>query len=201
MVCRRSSPLARFTAARLGGPADYLYIARDPEYGDAIKLMEWSWQRKMPVTVIGGGANILVSDKGIRGLTIINHAAGIEMDVRGGARVTAASGTSLIRLSRFCQEHGLRGLEWAIAVPGTVGGAVVNNAGAHGSDVASSLSSAKVYEAESGTRAYPVAELNYDYRYSHLKVRDNRQFFIVSATFNLARDDPKRDSRTHEPQQ
>ena len=186
-------PLSRFAAARLGGPADYLYIAKDPSFDDTVELLRQAWQRQLNVTVIGGGANILVSDAGIRGLTIINRATRIVLeDDDDGAIVVVASGTNLIRLSRYCQEQGLRGMEWAIAVPGTVGGAVVNNAGAHGSDIASSLAQASVYEAEQGARSYAVDELEYAYRYSRLKYCGDRRFFVMEAHFRLQRDDPKR---------
>ena len=184
--------LSRYTAARLGGPADYLYIAKDPEYSDALELLQLAWQRQLKVTVIGGGANILVSNAGIRGLTIINRATRIEQkDAGDRAQIVVSSGTNLIRLSRYCQEQGLSGMEWAIAVPGTVGGAVVNNAGAHGSDIASSLARALVFEAERGKRWYEVDELDYAYRHSRLKQRADRRFFIMQAQFQLGRDDSK----------
>ena len=184
--------LARFTAARLGGPADYLYIAKDPSYSDLIPLLEQAWNRQMPVTIIGGGANVLIADAGIRGLTIVNRATEISHEDEGDeAIVSASSGTNLIRLSRYCQENGLAGLEWAIAVPGTVGGAVVNNAGAHGGDVAEILNRALVFDAEYGERRYAVAELEYAYRYSRLKERADRCFFILHAQFQLRRDGPE----------
>lgn len=188
---RAQQSLARYTAARLGGPADYLYIAKDPEYQDTLDLLRLAWGRGLDVTVIGGGANVLVSDAGIRGLTVINRVARIESEDKGdGALITVSSGTSLIRLSRYCQELGLRGLEWAIAVPGTVGGAVVNNAGAHDSDIASSLTGALVYEAEQGERWYKTEDLDYAYRHSWLKQRADRRCFVKGAQFLLRRDDP-----------
>ena len=187
----RDEPLARFTAARLGGPADYLYIAKDPTYDDVKALLGWAWRGQMPVTVIGGGANILVSDAGVRGLTIVNRATKIErLPDSEGARIWASSGASLIRLARYCQERGLTGLEWAIAVPGTVGGAVVNNAGAHGGDIAASLRRAWLYEAAAGERWRAVAELAYAYRFSRLKQRSDRRFFVLGAEFELTRDEP-----------
>lgn len=183
--------LTRYTAARLGGPADYLYIAKDPEYQDTIDLLRLAWGLGLNVTVIGGGANVLVSDAGIRGLTIINRASRIEHEVAGDkALITVSSGTSLIRLSRYCQEKGLRGLEWAIAVPGTVGGAVVNNAGAHEGDIASSLRGALVYEAERGECWYGTEVLSYAYRDSRLKQRADRRYFVKWARFLLRRGDP-----------
>ncbi|MCY4147218.1 MAG: UDP-N-acetylmuramate dehydrogenase [Chloroflexi bacterium] len=174
-------PLARYTAARLGGSADYLYIAKDPAYTDIQRLLPVAWADSLPVTVIGGGANVLVADAGIRGLVIVNRAARIE---HCGARVQAAAGTSLIHLARFCHERALGGLEWAIAVPGTVGGAVVNNAGAHGSDIASNLLRARVF-APGGADWLAAPDLDYAYRDSRLKSRTDRRFFVLAAEFAL----------------
>ena len=179
---QRDAPLARYTAARLGGRADYLYIAKDPDYSDVCELLAIAWARDMPVTVIGGGANILISDAGIRGLVIVNRATRLE---REGKLVTAAAGTSLIRLSRYCQEQGLGGMEWAIAVPGTVGGAVVNNAGAHGGDIASSLTRAQILEPGGKSRWLNTKDLDYGYRHSALKTRAERRCFVLQAHFAL----------------
>ena len=187
---RRGESLARYTAARLGGPADYLYIAKDPEYGDTLELLRWAWGRALPVTIIGGGANVLISEAGIRGLTIVNRATQIERAAAGDrTSVVVSSGTNLIRLARTCQEWGLSGLEWAIAVPGTVGGAVVNNAGAHGSDIASSLVRALVYEVDGGQRWVGIGEMDYGYRHSQLKSRPDRRFFVMRAEFLLEADE------------
>ncbi len=182
--------LARYTAARLGGPADYLYIAKDPSYRDLLPLLDQAWKREMPTTVIGGGANILIADAGVRGLTIINRATEIKRVAEGNETIIAASsGTNLIRLARYCQENGLRGMEWAIAVPGTVGGAVVNNAGAHGGDIAGSLRRALIHEAEGGSRWAAAGSLAYAYRQSALKLRGSPPSFVLRADFAFARDD------------
>ena len=185
----RDQPLARYTAARLGGPADYLYVAKEPDYSDVIGLLNEAWRQELPVTVIGGGANVLVADAGIRGLTIVNRATEIQLrNLRGAVMLQASSGTNLIRLARFCQENALTGLEWAIAVPGTLGGATVNNAGAHGSDIASSLKRLLVYEAAGGKRWYDVDSLQYAYRYSLFKYRTDRRFFVMRAELELRHD-------------
>ena len=153
-------------------------------------LLRRAWDRQLPVTVIGGGANILIADAGIRGLTVINRATQLEHRSDGeDVVVTASSGTNLIRLTRYCHEHGLTGMEWAIAVPGTVGGAVVNNAGAHGNDIASRLRRALISEADAGERWLEVESLEYAYRHSALKVRDDRRFFVLRAEISLQRDE------------
>ena len=189
----RDQSLARFTAARLGGPADYLYIAKQPAYDDVISLLEEAWRRDMPVTVIGGGANVLVADAGIRGLVIVNRAADIQqLDAGDAILLRASSGTSLIRMARYCQENELTGMEWAIAVPGTIGGAAVNNAGAHGSDIAGALTRLLVYEAyesEGGQRWYDAESLQYAYRHSRLKYRRDRRFFVMRVEVKMQRGD------------
>jgi UDP-N-acetylmuramate dehydrogenase len=187
----RQQALAKYTAARLGGNADFLVIGKDPDFADTLPILQRAWDLRMPVTIIGGGANILVSDRGVRGLTIINRATTIVHERQGNTvSLAASSGTNLIRLTRYCQEHGIGGLEWAIGVPGTVGGAVVNNAGAHGSDVAASLQRAQVFEADAGKRWMMAEELQYTYRHSSLKSRRERRFLVLGAVFTLERAAP-----------
>lgn len=187
-----NQPLDRFTAARLGGNADYLFVAKDTELLDTLTILDTAWKHDIPVTIIGGGANILISDKGIRGLTIINRVSELDHGTwENGSNVSATSGTNLIRLARYCKEHGYTGMEWAIGVPGTVGGAVINNAGAHGADMSSSLFHAVVYEYERGAVLYSMSELNYKYRYSKLKHREDKRFMVLLATFKLESDEPE----------
>lgn len=183
---QRHQPLAKFTAARLGGPADYLYIAKNPGFQEALAVLRIAWSAGLPVTIIGGGANVLVADKGIRGLTIVNRASRISHETCGEAAfVSASSGANLIRLVRYCLDHGITGMEWAIAVPGTVGGAVVNNAGAHGGDMATTLRKALVFDSGPGETWYDVNDLHYAYRSSELKTRANDRFFVMEAVFQL----------------
>ncbi len=188
---QRHQPLAKYTSARLGGPADFLYIAKDSDYRETLSVLRIAWAYGLPLTVIGGGANVLVADKGIRGLTVINRATRISHEASGGdILVSASSGSNLIRLVRYCQERGFGGLEWAISVPGTVGGAVVNNAGAHGSDIASALVKARLFEASQGETWLDLAALNYAYRYSALKARADKGFFVMEALFRLEKAQP-----------
>ncbi|MBL8155620.1 MAG: UDP-N-acetylmuramate dehydrogenase, partial [Anaerolineae bacterium] len=93
-------------------------------------------------------------------------------------------------LARKCQARGLSGLEWAVSVPGTLGGAIVNNAGAHGSDMAASLCDVVVLDAERGPQMLTVAELEYGYRTSCLKQRADRRFLVLMATLALTPSDP-----------
>lgn len=186
----RSEPLARYTAARLGGPADWLYIARDSAE-ELVSVVSAAWEQGVPVRLLGGGANILVSDRGIRGLVVINDVTELTFgDWHEGRNLSATSGVGLTILARKCQSHGLSGMEWAVSVPGTVGGAVVNNAGAHGSDMAAVVRDVVLFEAARGVQILSLDELAYDYRYSSLKARTDRRFIVLMATFALSKADP-----------
>ncbi len=212
--------LGKYTAARLGGAADWLYIAKSDE-SELIRVVQAAWADGLPVRVIGGGANILVADSGVRGLVVINRIAeiaphpptpsptrgeGENTGVRnfsihpiqptpsltrgeGENALSVAAGTSLTSLSRKCQSMGLRGFEWAVAVPGTLGGAVINNAGAHGGDTAACVIDVRVLEPD-GVRDYTHADLQYAYRHSTLKSRADRQFVVLGATLRFEPDDP-----------
>lgn len=183
-------PLSRYTAARLGGPAEWLYIARDSEE-ELVRVVKAAWNENMPVRILGGGANVLVSDAGVRGLVIINKLSDVTFgDWHEGRNVAATAGTNLKVLAMKCQSKGLAGMEWAVGVPGTVGGAIVNNAGAHGVDMAASVADVVVLDAERGVQLYSNADLHYDYRHSVLKARTDRRYLVLLATFTLTPDDP-----------
>lgn len=184
--------LAKYTVARLGGDADWLYVTRPMNTLDTlIAVVKAGWKDGLPVRVIGGGANILVSDRGVRGLVVVNHITQIDFGHwHGGRNVSATSGTGLLSLARQCAAHGLAGMEWAVGVPGTVGGAIVNNAGAHGTEMAGIVADVVVLEADKGPRLYTNADLQYAYRYSALKAREDRRFLVLLATFCLTYSEP-----------
>lgn len=186
-VVEQDAPLGKYTAARLGGPAQWLYVARHDE-DELIQVVQTAWRAGLPVRVLGGGANVLVADAGVRGLVIINRQAGIEPTPNPNVLAVRA-GTSLTQVCRRCQALGLRGFEWAVAVPGTVGGAIVNNAGAHGGDMAGCVVEARVLHPD-GLQTYPHAALDYAYRHSALKARPDRAFVVLSALLRFQPDDP-----------
>src|SRR5512139_4327712 len=162
---RLNEPVARYTTARIGGPADVLVEAASAEDLKSLVVAARKWG--LPITILGGGANVLVSDAGIRGLTIVNKAKRIEF--REGAQVRCESGTVLPTLARECVARGLAGLEWAIRVPGTVGGAVVGNAGAHGRDIAADLLSATILNEANEAAEWSKNDLQFEYRSSCIK--------------------------------
>lgn len=165
---RLNQPLAKYTSARVGGSAEMLLTVRSAE--ELQTAVELAYTLDVPYFILGGGSNILIADQGISGLTIHNRAKNVTFRNTGvGIRCRAESGANLSMLTRTCIGKGFGGLEWAIGVPGTVGGAVVNNAGAHGADMATNLITATVWEPGLGARIYELEELEYEYRNSTLK--------------------------------
>lgn len=160
--------MSRYTSARVGGPADmFLVVESALELQTAVSL---AYTLGVPTFILGGGSNILVSDTGVRGLIIMNKAKAVRYR-HSGAHVVciAESGMNLSSLARQCIVKGLGGLEWAVGVPGTVGGAVVGNSGAHGGDMNSTLLAATIWEPGQGARVYTNEEMQYAYRDSILK--------------------------------
>lgn len=135
--------LGRYTSARVGGQADYyLSVNSAEELADTVSKL---WALRAPFVLLGGGSNILVSDFGVREVVIHNQAHQIRFDlISEPPTVWAESGANFGVIARQAAENDLAGLEWASGIPGTVGGAVVGNAGAYGSDVASNLLVAEI---------------------------------------------------------
>jgi len=187
----RGELMSRHTTARAGGPADLFIEATSAD--DLRDIVLLARQQQVPYFVLGGGSNSLVSDAGIRGLVILNKARQIKYPIPNPQfqRVQAESGVILPTLVRECIERGLCGLEWAVGVPGTVGGAVVGNAGAHGSDIAHSLVFATVLDAEGTVKAWLAQELEFGYRSSRLKSQirhptsDIQRPVVLEAEFEL----------------
>jgi UDP-N-acetylmuramate dehydrogenase len=169
---RRAEPLSQHALLGVGGPADlWLTVNTLDELVEAIGLAR---RYACPALLMGSGANLLVSDQGVRGLVIQNRCHAVEFDQQDEPRAIAQSGTNLAALARQAARRGLSGLEWAIGVPGTVGGAVVNNAGAHGACMADSVLRAELLT-PAGARVWqPVEWFGYGYRSSRLKEQPPR---------------------------
>ncbi len=180
------APLARLTSARLGGPADALITASSAD--ELAHAMRWLWERSLPCRILGGGSNVLVSDRGFRGVMVLNRARRIEFDETPGATgVWAESGANFGLISRQAGLRGLSGLEWAVGIPGTLGGAVVGNAGAHGADLSNNLVLAEILhqEGQDVERVeWSVEKLGYAYRSSLLKQQPGK-FVVLAAALRL----------------
>ena len=178
---KENIPLAPYTSARIGGPADIFLMAdTSSELARIVKLL---WKNDMPFTLLGGGSNVLVSDKGVRGVVVLNRAKGVKFVTGDQPSVKAESGVVFSNLANRCASKGLAGLEWAAAVPGTVGGAVYGNAGAFGGDVSGDLISAELLTME-GKETFTVDQFEYGYRTSVLK-RGELKAMVLSAEFAL----------------
>jgi UDP-N-acetylmuramate dehydrogenase len=185
---KENEPLARYTSARIGGPAEFLVFAESAE--ELAEQVRAAWQTGLKPVIIGGGANILVSDAGVRGLVILNRSKRVEFrDADEPPTVWAESGVNLGLLARQCAARGLSGLEWAATVPGTVGGAVYGNAGAHGGAVAMNLVVAEILHHDGQVSRWSPEELAFGYRSSALK-RQKAGHTILSAEFSLKRGEP-----------
>ncbi len=188
--------LARYTAARVGGPAEGLLVV---ETGcDLVEAVSRLWELAIPFIVLGNGSNTLVSDAGVDGVVVLNNAHHIHFDEQTDpVTVRAESGASLGLVARKAAARGLSGLEWAAGIPGTVGGAVVGNAGAHGGDTAGSLILAEILhptdtDKQSGSliqrEEWPVEKLAYAYRTSILKREPGK--VVLAALFKLECSNP-----------
>ena len=156
--------LAPHTTIRVGGPADLLVAARD--VATLAAVVAWARARPLPHVVIGRGSDLVVSDAGIRGLVVLDRAEGCSIE---GSRLIAEAGLALARAATLSQRAGLAGLEFGLSIPGTVGGAIWANAGAHGSDVAAVLESVTMLDRRGELVRVAASELGLAYRDSRFK--------------------------------
>lgn len=177
--------MANYTTARVGGPATaWIPVHTLDELVDAAQFL---WEKAVPFTILGSGSNILISDAGLDRVILHNRAHNLKIDTRSEIpSIEAESGAILGTVARQSALRGLSGMEWAAPVPGTVGGAVYGNAGAHGSDMARSLIMAKILHAQTGIEEWPVEKLAYQYRSSLLK-REKMPVVILSVVLKATR--------------
>ena len=184
---RRDELLAPYTAMRVGGPAELLIVCESID--EVVRAVELARQHGVTWLLLGGGCNALVSDAGVRGLVIINRADQSEFD---GAVARVETGALLAVLAREAVERGLAGLEWAVGLPGTVGGAVVGNAGAFERDIASTLRSAMVLGPSAEILERPNEWFEFEYRLSRIKREAGSGGYVVlAATFGLQPGNPE----------
>ena len=163
-----NEPLSAHTSYRIGGPADlFVTVGSQEELRRTVALAR---EYQVPYFLLGAGTNILVSDKGIRGLVIENRARGSRFEVRGEEVILWAEAGALLKdLARESVRRGLAGLEWAVGIPGTVGGAVVGNAGAYGGYMSDIVTQVAIWRANGGIQELRAEELGFGYRMSRFK--------------------------------
>ena len=185
-----SEPMREHTTFKIGGPAD-VFVTPDTEQG-LVATLDTCYRCNLPLTIVGNGSDLLVGDKGIRGV-VVALGEGLSDITVDGTHVTAAAGALLSDVAAAAAEAGLTGMEPISGIPGSVGGACYMNAGAYGACMADVLESVRVYKParmlDDGTRGsgsiieFDVDELNLGYRKS--RIADDG-FIVLSATFNLA---------------
>jgi UDP-N-acetylmuramate dehydrogenase len=182
---RFNEPLAPYTTWKIGGPADVLLIPHTKQ--QLVEAMRFFRAHRIPWTVIGRGSNLLVTDKGVRGV-VIKLGESLETVRFEGTQVIAGGAYSFIKLSVMAGKEGLTGLEFAGGIPGSVGGAVYMNAGAHGSDVSRILKQAEIL-LDTGDLVTLKRE-NFQYAYRH-SILQKKPGIVTEAVFQLEYGDRK----------
>lgn len=173
----KDEPMARHTSLRVGGAADFFAVPADRT--DLLQLITALDELNLPREIIGGGYNLLVRDGGVRGV-VISLAQLNFMAATGSGAIHAEAGGRTIDLARLAEAYSLAGLEFLSGIPGTVGGAVRMNAGAHGGEIFDGLDSLDILE-QGAIRHYRKNSLDYGYR--HLQLDSHK--IIIAATFQL----------------
>jgi len=182
----RNEPLARFSTMRVGGPADLFAEVRN--LFELRGIVRFARSRDIPLFLIGRGSDLVISDAGIGGLVVVVRAAGLRVE---GEQLYAEAGVQMAKLATTGKGAGLTGLEFGLAIPGTVGGAVWANAGAHGADVKGVLTAAVVAGADGEERTLGPGELGMAYRETQLKHSAlGRPDVVLAATFALEPAEP-----------
>jgi len=181
---RENEPLSRHTTYRIGGPARYHFTPAGPD--EAVGAIAWARANGIPWLVLGLGSNVLIRDGGFHGLVVKLGKGMDQLSHRAGIWKVGA-GLPIPVLARKSAEEGFAGIHRLIGVPGTVGGGVYMNAGAHGNDFASVLVSATVVESSGRTVELPRAKIPYAYRQSGLGER-----VVLGCVLKLEKGDPNR---------
>jgi UDP-N-acetylmuramate dehydrogenase len=181
---REKEPLASHTSFGIGGPADFFI---EPAKAQGIeKVLDGARERGIPYFLLGAGTNLLIADAGVEGLVVRVVTREHRID---GTRITAAAGLKMMRLARIAADANLRGFEFAIGVPGSVGGAVYQNAGCWGKEMREVLVEARGFMPASKEKKWTPADLKFGYRTSALREGDLKGGFLVEATIQLKRGD------------
>jgi UDP-N-acetylmuramate dehydrogenase len=187
-ITRRDEPLAPFTWLRTGGPAQYLIEPRTQDELEAV--VRCCDENEIPVRLLGGGSNLLISDDGVSGVVLrLIHEPWTGISVEGTC-VTAGSGAKLNAVISAAVKAGLAGLESLAGIPGTVGGALRGNAGGRAGDIGQFVQSVTVLTARGETFTRTEDEISFGYRESSID-----ELAILSATFQLREDDPEEITR------
>lgn len=191
MIRLEQEMMGKHTTFRVGGPAAYYLVPETPdEVREAVRFAE---EKGLPYYLIGRGSNILVSDEGFDGV-VIEIGKGLEkLQFLSGGRVEAQAGISLAAMASALAEKGLAGFEFASGIPGTLGGAVVMNAGAYGGEIRDCIESATVLTESGDTLVMEKDCLGLGYRTSIIQ---KKPYIVLSAVFSFSEGEPEEIRRT-----
>lgn len=178
-LVRPAEPLARHSTFGIGGPADFYVEIKTAE--QMRNLFLWTKKQRLPIFPIGQGSNLLVSDKGIRGV-VVRLRGEFEEVAFDGERVIAGAGVTLPWLAKYCAEQSLAGAEPFAGVPGTVGGALMTNAGTPEGDIGSLVEEIHLLDEEGQPRSLTKKQIHFSYRHSDLHGK-----FVLKARLKLRR--------------
>ncbi len=184
---KKNIPLAPLTTLKVGGPAHYFVdIADETELGHAL---EWARDKKVPVFAFGGGSNLVINDAGFEGLVIKLNLKGIEGDERGGrVLLTVAAGENWDDVVSHAVKHGWGGIENLSGVPGSAGGAIVQNIGAYGQTIADVVREIHVVEVATGqVKVFNRAACKFAYRDSLFKHEAHGHYILTKIVLQLAK--------------
>ncbi|MBE7012293.1 MAG: UDP-N-acetylmuramate dehydrogenase [Ruminococcaceae bacterium] len=159
----KDEPMKKHTTFKIGGNADFVVLPETAE--QVVSVINLAKEENIPLTVLGNGSNVLVGDKGIRGIVMIisKNMSHIEIE---GTRVRAGAGVLLSRLANVLYENSLKGFEFASGIPGSLGGAVYMNAGAYGEEMSGVVESVTYIDCENNIKTIPLCECDFGYRRS-----------------------------------
>ncbi|MBU1179558.1 FAD-binding protein, partial [Patescibacteria group bacterium] len=168
MQIKENEPLSKYTTFHIGGPAKYFVIVKNAE--ELREALKWAEEKGEKYFILGGGSNLLFSDNGFSGLVIKIAFMSVEID---GEEVIAGAGAPLLLVAKKAAEAGLAGIENLAGIPGTIGGAVCDNAGAYGGEIADAVQKAEILTVGSST-SYQLEQVDknwfeFEYRKSKLK--------------------------------
>ncbi|MGI8540812.1 MAG: UDP-N-acetylmuramate dehydrogenase [Rubrobacteraceae bacterium] len=189
-AAKPDEPMRRYTAWKIGGPADALLEPKDSD--ELVKAINKARENGIPVTILGGGTNVLIADKGIRGLTI-RLAKSMKDVFFDGDSMTADAGALYPVLANTSAARGLTGMEFATGIPGTVGGAVFMNAGAYGTETKEVLIHAEIFR-DGEIVKMDGDELELSYRHSVL--HEHPEWTVLRASYRLRHGDAEESKRT-----
>lgn len=178
---KKNVSLAEYTTFRIGGKAKYFFEVEKKE--DLINVLKWAKKEKIPFFILGGGSNILVSDKGFDGLVIRMKNNNYKIK---NTKIFAEAGVLLSKLVSESINNNLKGLEWAVGIPGTIGGAVVGNAGAYGHSISENVIRVRAIDAEGKVFNFKKKDCHFSYRESIFKKK--KELVILDVELKLQRD-------------